>query len=95
MRDFISYVATPTALDADGSVKRKLPLGGHLLINGDLATGGVATFGEQQRVTLYSAADLRALTFTVYGTQKSVIRFPKLLRVRTLERLLPLPTSRR
>lgn len=69
MRDFISYTASPTALDADGVCEAQTTAGaGNLTINGVLATGGVATFGEQQRVTLYSAADLRALTFTVYGT---------------------------
>ncbi len=69
MRDFISYVATPTALDADGVCQAQTTAGaGDLTINGALASGGVATFGEQQRVTLYSAANLSGLTFTVYGT---------------------------
>lgn len=67
----INYTSSPTALDADGVCKAQTTAGaGNLTINGDLASGGVATFGEQQRVTLYSAADLRALTFTVYGTTK-------------------------
>jgi hypothetical protein len=68
----INYTSSPTALDADGVCKAQTTAGaGNLVINGDLASGGVATFGEQQRVTLYSAADLRALTFTVYGTTKA------------------------
>jgi len=68
----INYTSSPTALDADGVCKAQTTAGaGNLVINGDLATSGVATFGEQQRVTLYSAADLRALTFTVYGTTKA------------------------
>lgn len=67
----LSYVAAPTALDADGVCQAQTTVGaGNLVINGDLASGGIATFGEQQRVTLYSAADLRALTFTVYGTSR-------------------------
>lgn len=67
----ISYVAAPTALDADGACQAQTTAGaGNLVINGALASGGIATFGEQQRVTLYSAADLRALTFTVYGTSR-------------------------
>jgi len=71
MRDLISYVAAPTSLDADGVCQAQTTAGaGDLTINGALASGGVATFGEQQRVTLYSAADLRALTFTVYGTTR-------------------------
>lgn len=71
MRDFVSYTASPTALDADGVCTAQTTAGaGNLTIDGILATSGVATFGEQQRVTLYSAADLRALTFTIYGTTK-------------------------
>lgn len=71
MRDLTSYVAAPTALDADGVCQAQTTAGaGNLTLNGALASGGVATFGEQQRVTLYSAADLSALTFTVYGTTK-------------------------
>ena len=71
MNDSISYVSAPTALDADGVCQAQTTAGaGNLTINGDLATGGVATFGEQQRVTLYSTADLHALTFTVYGTTR-------------------------
>lgn len=71
MRDFVSYTASPTALDADGVCTAQTTAGaGNLTIDGVLATSGVATFGEQQRVTLYSAADLRTLTFTIYGTTK-------------------------
>jgi hypothetical protein len=69
MPSVISYTAAPTALDADGvCAAQQLVAAGNLLINGALASGGVATFGEQQRVTLYSAGNLSALTFTVYGT---------------------------
>ena len=68
-RGFISYTASPTAADRDGVCAAQTTAGaGDLVIAGALAAGGIATFGEQQRVTLYSAADLRALTFTVYGT---------------------------
>lgn len=71
MSNLISYVAAPTALDADGVCQAQTTVGaGNLVINGALATSGVATFGEQQRVTLYSAANLSARTFTVYGTTK-------------------------
>lgn len=67
-RDFISYTAAPTAADRDGVCAAQTTAGaGDLVIAGALASGGVATFGEQQRVTIYSAADLHALTFTVYG----------------------------
>lgn len=68
-RDFVSYTAAPTAADRDGVCAAQTTAGaGDLVIAGALASGGVATFGEQQRVTLYSAGDLAALTFTVYGT---------------------------
>jgi hypothetical protein len=67
----ISYIAAPTAPDADGVCQAQTVAEvGDLVINGALASGGVATFGEQQRVTLYSAGDLSALTFTVYGTSR-------------------------
>lgn len=67
----VTYVASPTALDADGvCAAQQIADAGNLTINGALATSGVATFGEQQRVTLYSAGNLSALTFTVYGTTK-------------------------
>jgi hypothetical protein len=68
-RDFVSYTAAPSALDADSAcAAQQLLAAGDLLINGALASGGVATFGEQQRVTLYSAGNLSGLTFTIYGT---------------------------
>jgi hypothetical protein len=60
----VLYTTAPTALDADGvCLAQQLAGAGNLLINGVLAT-----FGEQQRVTLYSAGNLSAVTFTVYGT---------------------------
>ena len=64
-----SYTFSPTALDADG-VCASQTLGGaaNLTINGALASGGVATLGEQARITLYSTANSRAVTFTIYGT---------------------------
>jgi len=65
----VSYTAAPTALDADGvCLAQQLAEAGNLVIAGALAAGGVATFGEQQKVTIYSAGNLSALTFTVYGT---------------------------
>ena len=65
----VSYTAAPTALDANGvCLAQQLVEAGNLVIAGALATGGVATFGEQQKVTIASAGNLSALTFTVYGT---------------------------
>lgn len=67
-RDFVSYTAAPTAADRDGACAAQTTAGaGDLVIAGALASGGVATFGEQQRVTIYSAGNLSGLTFTVYG----------------------------
>ena len=43
---------------------------GNLLINGALASGGIATLDIQRRVTLESAANLSAITFTITGTDQ-------------------------
>lgn len=64
-----SYTFSPTALDADGvCASQTLGGAGNLTINGALASGGVATLGEQARITLYSTANYSAVTFTIYGT---------------------------
>ena len=69
--DFVSSVVAMTALDRDGICAAQVRTGaGVLVLNGDLVSGGVATLGHQQRIGLYSSADLRALTFTVTGTDK-------------------------
>lgn len=69
MRPFSHYAFTPTALNADGVCETQTAVGaGNLTIDGAQATAGTATFGEQSRVTLYSAGDLRGVTFTVTGT---------------------------
>lgn len=61
-----SIVYTPQALDRDGICLAQLRgSAGDLVLNGVLAAGN---FGCQTRVTLYSAANLSAATFTVYGT---------------------------
>lgn len=41
---------------------------GNLLINGTLASGGVATMAAQQLLGITSTGNLSAITFTVYGT---------------------------
>ena len=70
-RYIIEYIAAPTALDADGVCQAQtIADAGDLTINGALASDGVATFGEQQKVTLYSIGDLGTLTFTIYGTSR-------------------------
>lgn len=66
--NIVTYVAAPTAADRDGvCTAQQLAGAGNLVIAGALASGGIATFGEQQRVTIYSAGNLSTLTFTVYG----------------------------
>lgn len=65
----VTYTASPTAADRDGvCAAQQIAGAGNLVIGGALATSGVASFGEQQRVTIYSAGNLSGITFTVYGT---------------------------
>lgn len=45
---------------------------GDLVINGTLASGGVATFLQKRVVSVYSAGNDSARTFTVYGTAAGV-----------------------
>ncbi len=64
----VTYATAPTAADRDGvCAAQQLAGAGNLVIAGALASSGIAAFGEQQRVTIYSAGNLSALTFTVYG----------------------------
>ena len=58
----------PTAVDADGVSASQSPAAGAILINGALATDGVATFGAAQLVRLTSGGDDSDITFTVNGT---------------------------
>ena len=63
------YVScTPTAVDADGVCASQSPGAGAILINGALATGGVATFGAAQLVRLTSSGNDSGITFTFIGT---------------------------
>lgn len=59
-----------TALDRDGIALAQEPVAaGNLTLNGTLATGGVATVPTgQQIVGVYSAANIAARVFTIYGT---------------------------
>lgn len=63
--------ADTTAADADGVCESQTPAAGgeqNLTINGALASGGVATFTAARLITIASAADDSARTFTVTGT---------------------------
>jgi hypothetical protein len=66
------YIAADTtAADADGVCEAQTPAAGgeqNLTINGALASGGVATFVAARFITIASAADDSARTFTVTGT---------------------------
>lgn len=44
---------------------------GNLLINGTLASGGIATFTTQRRVLITSGGNDTGITFTIYGTNQS------------------------
>lgn len=65
----ITVTKTLTSLDRDGICTAQVRTGaGDLTIDGALASGGVATLDTQRIVGIYSAGNLSALTFTVYGT---------------------------
>lgn len=56
------------AADADGICASQTPTAGALLVNGALASGGVATLDVQRRVLITAAADESATSFTITGT---------------------------
>jgi len=61
--------ADTDALDADSISQSQTPSGaGNLTINGAKASGGVATFNSARQVTITSAGDDQARTFTITGT---------------------------
>lgn len=66
------YIAADTvAADADGVCESQTPSAGGeqaLTINGALSSGGVATFVAARFITIASASDDSARTFTVTGT---------------------------
>jgi hypothetical protein len=66
------YIAADTtAADPDGVCQSQTPAAGGeqaLTINGALSSGGVATFVAARFITIASAADDSARTFTVTGT---------------------------
>lgn len=64
-----TYVScAPTAVDADGICASQSPGSGAILINGALASGGVATLGAAQLIRLTSAGDTSGITFKFIGT---------------------------
>jgi len=68
----ISLTYAPSVLDADGiCASQTLDAAGAALINGALASGGVATMGDQQFITIFSASDLSGLTFLATGSDRN------------------------
>tara|TARA_R110000868_G_scaffold190815_1_gene434640 strand:+ start:1211 stop:1489 length:279 start_codon:yes stop_codon:yes gene_type:complete len=68
----ISLTYAPSVLDADGiCASQTLAGAGAALINGALASGGVATMGDQQFITIFSASDLSGLTFLATGSDRN------------------------
>lgn len=68
----IRYTYAPTALDVDAVCLLQQRVGaGSLTINGANASGGVATFAQQQFVTLTSTGNLSGVTVTVTGTDEN------------------------
>ena len=63
-----TVTCTPTAIDADGVCASQSPAAGAILINGALASGGVATFAAAQLVRLTSGGNDAGITFTFTGT---------------------------
>lgn len=67
----ITMTYAPTALDRDGIALAQTTAGAaDLVINGALASGGVVQLADQQAITLFSAGNLAAITFTAYGTDR-------------------------
>lgn len=69
MADRVVVTKTLTAAVAGAvAAAQALAAAGNLLINGTLASGGVATFDTQRRVSILSSGDDSGLTWTIYGT---------------------------
>lgn len=64
----VTYDITPATLDRDGfAAAQQLGAAGDLTLNGALVSSGVGVADVPRAVGLFSAADLSAITFTVYG----------------------------
>ena len=68
----ISLTYAPSVLDADGICASQTTSGAaNAVINGALASGGVATMGDQQIITIFSASNLSSLTFLATGSDRN------------------------
>lgn len=69
MQPITISVGPIAAADADGIAASQSVVGAaNVIINGALATGGVATLDVPRRVLITSAGNDSGITFTVYGT---------------------------
>ena len=68
----ISLTYAPSVLDADGICASQTTSGAaYAVINGALASDGVATMGDQQIITIFSASNLAGLTFLATGSDRN------------------------
>ncbi len=68
MRQMVVTVGALATADADGISASQTPNAGPLLINGALASGGVATLDKPRRVLITAAGNESDKTFTITGT---------------------------
>lgn len=64
----VTVSCAPTAVNTSGVCASQSPGAGAILINGALASGGVATFAAAQLVRLTSGGNDSGITFTFIGT---------------------------
>lgn len=65
----ITYI--PSALDRDGIALAQAAAGaGSLTLNGTKVSGGVATMGDQQFISVYSGANISSRVFTITGKDR-------------------------
>lgn len=63
---------TPITEDRDGLAQSQTPGGAvDLTLNGALIADGIATFSPPRKVAIYSAGNIAARVFTIYGTDRA------------------------
>ena len=66
---YVQQTIAPSDTDDDGIAQSQTPAGaGNLTLNGALVSGGVATFGAQQYITITCGGNDAGRTFTIVGT---------------------------
>lgn len=71
MRPVVLTKSLTVAVAGAVAASQALGAAGNLLINGTLASGGVATLDSQRRVAILSSGNDSALVWTVYGTNEA------------------------